>query len=157
MKKKTVLCAGLAALVLSACSAPLSSIKDSAVVSMYVGALDATIRMNPAMDALADTSKEFCPEVLRSGVLMCNTTRGHSESYWSKSQCVDFEYDGVADDDVIGTYCYHPKGCAQVTIVGEDYKIVYELFFTSPTSGTLIETYTCDSDKEVGKGRFNLR
>ena len=154
MNKKGII-VGIAALLLSSCGGPLASISESAV-SMYIGAIDATIRMNPAMAALADTSKEFCPEILRSGVLMCNTTRGHSESYWSKSQCVSFEYEGD-EDDVAGSYCFHPKGCAQVTIQGEDYKIIYELFFTSPNSGTVIETYICDSDKEVSKGRFNLR
>ena len=155
MNKKAIVSAGVAALLLSACGSPMATMAESAV-SMYVGVLDTTLRMNPAMDALADVSKEFCPEILRSGVLMCNTTRGHSESYWSKSQCVSFEYEGV-EDDVVGTYFYHPKGCAQVTIQGEDYEIVYELFFTDTNSGTVIETYTCDSDKEVAKGRFNLR
>ena len=87
---------------------------------------------------------------------MCNTTRGDSESYWSKSQCVNFEYDGK-EEEVTGTYSYHSKGCSQVTIHGDGYKLTYELFFTSPKSGTVIETYTCDSDKEVAKGRFNLR
>lgn len=162
-KSSMIALAGLTAM-LGACSSPIGMVTDTAesVLSVYASALEKTLELHPLADELADVSKEFCPEVLRFGTLMCTTTRGDSVSYWSKGHCVGFEYENEEDDDIIGTYCFHPKGCAQVTIEGENengdpYKITYELFFTSLSGGTVFETYTCDSDTETGKGTFILR
>jgi hypothetical protein len=163
MKKNFIYIGGLV-LALSSCSFMVGTAGSAAssVMSAYVSALETTLEMNPVANELLETSMEYCPENLRTGSLLCTTTRGDSASYWSKGHCVGFEYDGEENDDVVATYAYHPKGCAQITIEGENeagdpFKLTYELFFESVGRGTVFETYTCDSEIETGKGTFILR